>query len=113
MLGRLHSPALRRNARELCADSYQHVEVRRGRQGAEAHVTDFQTRIAAATNAVGGLDQITVGGASSPQMYVLYAPPQADIRKGDELWTGAGQRYRVVVINQTPGLRQIIAEYIQ
>jgi hypothetical protein len=46
-------------------------------------------------------------------MYVLHAPHQVDIRKGDELWTGAGQRYRVVVINQTPGLRQIIAEYIQ
>lgn len=109
--GRLDRRAVRRATQALVADAYQHVQVLRGRHGSETRVGEFRTRIAA-TSATGP-DTQSIAGDSSAQMYVLYAPEGIDLRKGDELWTANGARYRVVTLNPTPGARQILAEAIQ
>ena len=111
--GRLDRRAVRRATQALVADSYQHVRVMRGRYGEEVRVGEFRARIAATSGATGSLDQQSVIGDSAPQMYVVSAPEGIGLRKGDELWSGEGQRYRIVMIDATPGARQIIAESIQ
>jgi hypothetical protein len=82
----------------------------RGRYGEEVCVGEFRTRIAATS---GALDKQSVVGDSAPQTHVLSAPEGIDLRKGDELWTASGVRYRAVLIDALPGARQIIAESIQ
>lgn len=109
--GRLDRRAVRRATQSVIADSYQHVRVMRGRYGDEVCVAEFRSRIAA-TNATGP-DTQTVIGDSSARMYVIHAPEGLDLRKGDELWTTDGVRYRAVLLAPIPGARQIIAESIQ
>lgn len=109
--GRLDRRAVRRATQALVADSYQAVQVLRGRAGTETRVGEFRTRIAA-TNATAP-DTHGIAGDSSAQLYVLHLPECLDIRKGDEVWTADGIRYRVVSLNPTPGARQMLAEAIQ
>jgi len=109
--GRLDRRAVRRATHAVLAEAYQHVQVLRGRHGSEVRVGEFRTRIAA-TNSTHP-DTQSVAGDSSAQIYVLYAPEGIDLRKGDELWTTGGGRYRVVTLDSTPGARQILAEAIQ
>ena len=109
--GRLDRRAVRRATQAMVADGYQAVQVLRGRAGTETRVGEFRTRIAA-TNATAP-DTQSIAGDSSAQMYVLYAPEGLDLRKGDELWTTDGIRYRIVSLNPAPGARQILAEAIQ
>jgi hypothetical protein len=85
----------------------------RGRYGEEVCVGEFRARIAATRGAAGSLDQQSVVGDSAPQTHVISAPEGIDLRKGDELWTASGVRYRAVLIDALPGARQIIAESIQ
>jgi len=111
--GRLDRRALRRAGQAILEDNFQHVTVRRGRYGEEMRVAEFSTRIAATSNATGGLDGQSVVGDTAAQMYVLHLPEGMDIRKGDEVWTGGGRRYRIVTLETHPGSRQALAEAIQ
>jgi hypothetical protein len=111
--GRLSNRALRRATQAILDDSYQRVQVLRGRYGEEKLVAEFSTRIAPTSSATRGLDGQTVSGDSAAQMYVIHVPENLDVRKGDEVWTTAGQRYRVVYLATFPGELQALAEAIQ
>lgn len=109
--GRLKlNPHLKRARLRMESDSYDTFEVWRSTEvdGLKQDVmfSTFRARQAAMSLTGKGREIQNVQGRAAEREFVVIAPLDVDVQKGDEIWV-SGSRYRVYAVDQYPQGLQI------
>ena len=112
MPGRFNPQIAHRDNETIRADVFTSLRVMRGRRGTESQVAQFQGRISNVSVAAVGRDHQGEIASTGSTTCVINAPPWLQLQRGDEVWAGNNQRYRVTAVDTYPGHLQVIVELL-